>query len=72
MANRGHKISLGKARKGDLLFLKTRNSKKSINPVGLIVSSKKWQIRFIYSTSSMLLLFLPSQKNTRKSFRKSD
>ena len=52
MAKRGRKISLSKTQKGDLLFFKTSNSRRSINHVGLIISKKKDQIRFIHATSS--------------------
>ena len=52
IAKRGHKISLSKTQKGDLLFFKTSNSRRSINHVGLIISKKKDQIRFIHATSS--------------------
>lgn len=52
MAKIGSKIPLSKARKGDLLFFRTRKSYKSINHVGLIVSNKKGQLRFIHSTTS--------------------
>lgn len=52
MAKRGKKISLSKAKKGDLLFFRTNKSRRRINHVGLIVSNKKGQIKFIHSTSS--------------------
>jgi probable lipoprotein NlpC len=52
MAKRGKKVSLRNAKKGDLLFFKTSKRRSRINHVGLIVSVKKNQIRFIHSTSS--------------------
>jgi probable lipoprotein NlpC len=52
MAKRGMKVSLRNAKKGDLLFFKTSKRRSRINHVGLIVSVKKNQIRFIHSTSS--------------------
>ena len=71
MAKRGNRISLSKARKGDLLFFKTRNSKRSINHVGLIVSNKKGQIRFIHSTSSRgVIVSSLSEKYWKKAFVK--
>ena len=71
MANKGHKISLSKVRKGDLLFFKTTNSKRSINHVGLIVSIKKGQIRFIHATSSRgVIVSSLSEKYWKKAFVK--
>lgn len=71
MANKGHKISLNKARKGDLLFFKTTNSKRSINHVGLIVSIKKGQVRFIHATSSRgVIVSSLSEKYWKKAFVK--
>ena len=52
MAKRGKKVSLRNAKKGDLLFFKTSKRSSRINHVGLIVSVKKNQIRFIHSTTS--------------------
>jgi probable lipoprotein NlpC len=52
MAKRGKKVSLRNAKKGDLLFFETSKRRSRINHVGLIVSVKKNQIRFIHSTSS--------------------
>jgi probable lipoprotein NlpC len=52
MAKRGKKVSLKNAKKGDLLFFKTSKRRNRINHVGLIISVKKNQIRFIHATSS--------------------
>lgn len=71
MAKRGKKISLSKARKGDLLFFKTRKRYRNINHVGLIVSVKNGQIRFIHSTSSRgVIVSSLSQKYWKKAFVK--
>lgn len=71
MSKRGSKISLSKAKKGDLLFFKTSKNKKEINHVGLIVSSQKGQIRFIHSTSSKgVIVSSLSQKYWKKAFVK--
>lgn len=51
MAKKGHKISLKKILKGDLLFFKTGNRRNSINHVGLVVEIKDNNIKFIHSTS---------------------
>jgi probable lipoprotein NlpC len=52
MAKRGKKVSLKNAKKGDLLFFKTSKIRNRINHVGLIISVKKNQIRFIHATTS--------------------
>jgi cell wall-associated NlpC family hydrolase len=52
MAKRGTEISLSKAEKGDLLFFVTSKRSKKISHVGLIVSVKKGNIRFIHATTS--------------------
>ena len=52
MAKRGKKISLNKAKKGDLLFFRTNKSSRKINHVGLIVSVNNGQINFIHATTS--------------------
>ncbi len=71
MAKRGSKISLSKAQKGDLLFFKTRKSRRSINHVGLIISNKKAQIRFIHATSSRgVIVSSLSEKYWKKAFVK--
>lgn len=50
MAQEGRKIGLNKVEKGDLLFFATQGSR--INHVGLVVSVRGKDIRFIHSTSS--------------------
>lgn len=52
MAKKGHKVSLKKVKKGDLLFFKTGNRRNTINHVGLIVEIKNNDIKFIHATSS--------------------
>ncbi|MCI2228992.1 C40 family peptidase [Polaribacter sp. MSW13] len=52
MAKKGSKISLSKAKKGNLLFFKTNKNSNRINHVGLIVSVKNGEIHFIHSTTS--------------------
>ncbi|WP_339882379.1 C40 family peptidase [Polaribacter vadi] len=71
MAKEGKKITLKKVAKGDLLFFKTRKSYKNINHVGLVVSNKNGQIRFIHSTTSKgVIVSLLSQKYWAKAFVK--
>ena len=52
MAGEGKMIRLEKVKKGDLLFFKTSRKGKRINHVGLVVSVKRNEIKFIHSTSS--------------------
>ncbi|GAA4943695.1 hypothetical protein GCM10023314_15880 [Algibacter agarivorans] len=52
MAKKGHKISLKKVLKGDLLFFKTGNRRNSINHVGLVVDIRGNDIKFIHATTS--------------------
>jgi probable lipoprotein NlpC len=71
MAKRGKKISLNKAKKGDLLFFKTSKSRRGINHVGLVVSNKNGQIRFIHATSSRgVIVSSLSEKYWKKAFVK--
>ena len=71
MAKTGKKVSLKKAKKGDLIFFKTRKRYANINHVGLIVSAKNGQIRFIHSTTSKgVIISSLSQKYWRKAFVK--
>ena len=53
MANTGSKVALKKVNKGDLLFFHTgRGRKKDVNHVGMVVSVKGKDIKFIHATSS--------------------
>lgn len=53
MAKKGKKTPLKQAKKGDLLFFKTKGSRRNaINHVGLITEIKNNSIFFIHSTSS--------------------
>ena len=71
MAKKGRKISLSKVEKGDLLFFRTSNRRRSINHVGLVVSHKKGEIRFIHATSSRgVIVSSLSEKYWKKAFVK--
>jgi cell wall-associated NlpC family hydrolase len=71
MAKKGKKISLKEARKGDLLFFRTHKSSRKINHVGLIISVKNKQIKFIHSTSSKgVIISSLSQKYWKNAFVK--
>ena len=71
MAKRGKKTSLSKVRKGDLVFFKTSRSRRGINHVGLVVSNKKGQIRFVHATSSRgVIVSSMSEKYWKKAFVK--
>ena len=71
MAKKGRKISLSKVEKGDLLFFRTSNRRRSINHVGLVVSHKKGQIRFIHATTSRgVIVSSLSEKYWKKAFVK--
>ena len=52
MSKTGKKVSLKNAKKGDLIFFKTSKKGRGINHVGMIISVKKNNIRFIHSTTS--------------------
>ncbi|MGB0880564.1 MAG: C40 family peptidase [Polaribacter sp.] len=69
MAKRGNKISLAKVKKGDLLFFKA--GRKYINHVGLVISIKNKQIRFIHATTSRgVIISLLSEKYWKNAFVK--
>tara|TARA_B110001454_G_scaffold121760_1_gene113698 strand:+ start:1974 stop:2414 length:441 start_codon:yes stop_codon:yes gene_type:complete len=71
MAKKGRKIALSKVKKGDLLFFRTSNRRKSINHVGLVVSHEKGEIRFVHATSSKgVIVSLLSEKYWKKAFVK--
>jgi cell wall-associated NlpC family hydrolase len=71
MAKRGKKISLSKVKKGDLLFFRTNNSRRNINHVGLVISHKRGQIRFIHATSSRgVIVSSLAEKYWKKAFVK--
>ncbi|MBT8206548.1 MAG: C40 family peptidase [Eudoraea sp.] len=52
MADEGKRIRIEDVNKGDLLFFKTSSRGKRINHVGLVVSVKDNDIRFIHATTS--------------------
>lgn len=71
MAKVGRKISLSRTKKGDLLFFKTPKSKRKINHVGLVITHKNGQIRFIHATTSKgVIVSSLSEKYWKKAFVK--
>ncbi len=52
MATRGKRLKLSETEKGDLVFFRTNKNRKTINHVGLVVESRRGEIKFIHSTSS--------------------
>ncbi len=52
MADEGKRIRIEDVAKGDLLFFKTSSRGKRINHVGLVVSVKDNEIKFIHATTS--------------------
>ena len=52
MAKRGNRISLQKAKEGDLVFFQTNKNKKVINHVGLVTEVKGGIVKFIHSSTS--------------------
>ena len=52
MAKRGNKVSLKKAKEGDLVFFKTNKNRNVINHVGLVTSVRGDEIKFIHSSTS--------------------
>jgi len=52
MAEEGKRVKINKVEKGDLLFFKTKKRGKRINHVGMVVSIKNDEIKFIHSSSS--------------------
>jgi len=52
MAKRGKRIELGQVTEGDLLFFQTNKNRRVINHVGLVVESRRGDIKFIHSTTS--------------------
>ena len=52
MAQKGKKIGIKNVEKGDLLFFKTSKRRKKINHVGMVVSIKNDEIKFIHASSS--------------------
>ncbi|MGK0414303.1 MAG: putative lipoprotein NlpC [Polaribacter sp.] len=71
IAKRGKKISLRRAKKGDLLFFKISRRKKRINHVGLVTSVKNGQVMFIHATTSRgVTVSSMSEKYWKNSFVK--
>ncbi len=68
IAKKGNKISLKKAKEGDLLFFKTgRNRRNSINHVGLVIKSNAGVITFIHATTSRGVIVSKLSENYWKS-----
>ena len=70
MANEGFKVTLNKVKKGDLLFFKT-SRKNRINHVGIVVSTKNKDIKFIHASTSLGVIESNlSEKYWKKTFAK--
>ena len=52
MAEEGKRVRVNKVEKGDLLFFKTKKRGKRINHVGMVVSIKNDEIKFIHASTS--------------------
>lgn len=52
MAKMGKKIPTKLVKKGDLLFFKTAKNRRNINHVGIVLTNKQGEIRFIHTTTS--------------------
>ncbi|WP_233884419.1 C40 family peptidase [Tenacibaculum piscium] len=71
MSRKGYDISLGKVKRGDLVFFKTSRRRAGINHVGLVTSVKRGDVRFIHaSTSSGVIISSLRDSYWRKSFVK--
>ncbi|WBX73329.1 C40 family peptidase [Tenacibaculum pacificus] len=71
MYAKGYQISLGKVKRGDLLFFKTSRKRGNVNHVGLVTSVKNKDIRFIHSSSSSGVIISSLHTNYwRKAFVK--
>lgn len=51
MAKKGILISFKDIQEGDLVFFKTNPNKKAINHVGLVVESRRGEVKFIHATT---------------------
>lgn len=67
MAKKGSRISINKAKKGDLLFFKTSKTKNRINHVGLVIKSELGLIKFIHATTSRGVIISKFSENYWKS-----
>ncbi|PQJ77429.1 C40 family peptidase [Polaribacter glomeratus] len=71
MANQGIEVALNQAKKGDLLFFITGRKSKSINHVGLVVSTDDKIINFIHSTNGRgVIISSLSEKYWKNAFLK--
>ncbi|WP_299062409.1 C40 family peptidase [uncultured Polaribacter sp.] len=71
MAKAGRKVAVSNVKKGDLLFFKTNKNSNTINHVGLVVSHKNGQIRFVHaSTSRGVIVSTLSEKYWKNAFVK--
>ncbi|EDM45044.1 lipoprotein [unidentified eubacterium SCB49] len=52
MATRGTKVSVKKAKEGDLLFFQTNKNRRVINHVGIVTAVQGDDIKFIHSSTS--------------------
>ncbi|TMM59481.1 NlpC/P60 family protein [Maribacter algarum] len=52
MAEKGKRVRINKVEKGDLLFFKTKKQARRINHVGMVVSVKGDEVKFIHASSS--------------------
>ena len=68
MAKVGKKISLNRAKKGDLIFFKT-NGKSIINHVGMIIEVSGDEIKFIHSSTQIGVIISSTKESYyKKSF----
>jgi cell wall-associated NlpC family hydrolase len=63
MAKRGTKVTLKKAKEGDLLFFQTNKNRNVINHVGLVTSVKGNVITFIHSSTSRGVIVSTKDEN---------
>ena len=52
MAEKGKRVRVNNVEKGDLLFFKTKKRGKRINHVGMVVSIKNEEVKFIHASTS--------------------
>lgn len=67
MAKKGSKVSLSKAKKGDLVFFQTNKNRTVINHVGLVTSVEAGVVKFIHSSSSRGVIISSLDENYWKS-----
>ncbi|MFK7811809.1 MAG: C40 family peptidase [Maribacter sp.] len=52
MAEEGKRVKVNQVEKGDLLFFKTKKRGRRINHVGMVVSNKNDEVKFIHASTS--------------------